>query len=75
MKSLPKDKRDRLILVGMAAVAVIVGLYYGVVSSQRRSLETLAKQKVEQEGKLNGAKGLLAACRSSKATFKNLQAS
>lgn len=58
MKSLPKDKRDRLILVILASVAVVVGLYYGVVSSQRRSLEALAKRRTEQEGKLKGAERL-----------------
>lgn len=58
MKSLPKDKRDRLVLVALAAVVVLVGLYYGVVSSQRRSLEALAKRKAEQEGRLNGAERL-----------------
>jgi Tfp pilus assembly protein PilO len=58
MKSLPKHKRDRLVLVALAAVAALVGLYYGVVSSQRRSLEALAKRKAEQQGKLNGAERL-----------------
>jgi len=58
MKSLPKEKRDRLILVVLVSVAVIVGLYYGVVSSQRRSLQVLAERKVDQEGKLNGAERL-----------------
>lgn len=58
MKSLPKDKRDRLILVVLVSAAAIVGLYYGVVSSQRRSLEALAKQKGEEEAKLSGAERL-----------------
>jgi Tfp pilus assembly protein PilO len=58
MKSLPKDKRDRLVLVALATVAVLVGLYYGVVSSQRRSLDALAKRKADQEGKLSGAERL-----------------
>jgi hypothetical protein len=60
MKSLPKEKRDRLILVIIAATAAIVGIYYGVVTSQRRSLQALAKRRAEQEGKLKGAERLAA---------------
>jgi|RhiMethySRZTD1v2_1073278.scaffolds.fasta_scaffold379439_2 Tfp pilus assembly protein PilO len=52
MKNLPKEKRDRLILVGLGCLAVVAGLYYGVISIQRNSLEELAKKQVDQEVKL-----------------------
>jgi Tfp pilus assembly protein PilO len=53
MKNLPKEKRDRLILVGLGSLAVMAGLYYGVITNQRNSLEELAKKQVDQEVKLS----------------------
>ena len=58
MKNLPKEKRDRLILVAMGTVTIIVGLYYAVITTQRRKLESVAKRKIEQENKFNGAQRL-----------------
>jgi len=52
MKNLPKEKRDRLILVGLGSLAVMAGLYYGVIVNQRNSLEDMAKKEVDQEVKL-----------------------
>ena len=58
MKNLSKDKRDRLILVAMGTITILVGLYYAVITSQRGTLESVAKRKVDQENKLNGAQRL-----------------
>ena len=58
MKNLPKEKRDRLILVCLGTVAVMVGLYYGVISNQKKSLEDMAHKQVDQENKLQSAERL-----------------
>jgi len=58
MKNLPKEKRDRLILVAMGTVTIVVGLYYAVIVSQRKTLASVAKKKAEQENKFSGAQRL-----------------
>jgi len=58
MKKLPKEKRDRLILVCLGACAILAGLYFGLISAQRKSLESVAKRRVEQEAKLNNGQRL-----------------
>src|SRR5262245_43171394 len=58
MKNLPKEKRDRLILIGLGSLAVMAGLYYGVISIQRNSLEEIAKKRVDQEVKLQNGQRL-----------------
>jgi len=58
MKNLPKEKRDRLILVCLGTAAAMAGLYYGLISFQKRSLEEMARTHAEQEIKLNNAQRL-----------------
>jgi len=58
MKHLPKEKRDQLILVCLGTLAAIVGIYYSVISSQRKSIENMTRQKNEHEAKLIGAERL-----------------
>jgi Tfp pilus assembly protein PilO len=58
MKSLPKEKRDRLILVFLGTCAIMAGLYFGLISMQRRSLEAMTKRRQEQENKLNNGERL-----------------
>ena len=55
MKNLPKEKRDRLILVCLGTAVILAGLYYGVISLQQKSLQEMAKKLVEQEDKLGNA--------------------
>jgi len=58
MKNLPKEKRDRLILVCLGTVAVLAGLYYGLISFQQRSLQEMARLQAEQEIRLSNAQRL-----------------
>ena len=58
MKNLPKEKRDRLILLCLGTAVIMAGLYYGVISLQQKSLQDMAKKKFEQEGKLGNAQRL-----------------
>ena len=45
MKNLPKEKRDRLILVFLGTCAVMAGLYFGLISIQQKSLEAMLKRR------------------------------
>lgn len=58
MKNLPKEKRDRLLLLAIGTVAVLAGLYYGLISTQKKSLEEIVQKQVEQENKLNNGQRL-----------------
>ena len=58
MKKLPKEKRDRLILVCLGTLALTAGLYYGLISTQQRSMQEMAKKQFEWEVKLNNAQRL-----------------
>ena len=59
MKNLPKEKRDRLILLGIGTLVIVVGLYYGLITMQQKYLENTAKQKGEQESKLGNGQRLV----------------
>ena len=58
MKNLPKEKRDRLILVVVGTLAMIAGLYWGVVRTQRQTLVALAEKHTEEEIKVGNAQRL-----------------
>lgn len=60
MKHLPKEKRDRLILVALGTAACLAAIWYGLVSNQRKSLDGLAKQIVDQKMKVSSAERLVA---------------
>jgi len=59
IKNLPKEKRDHLLLVAICTVAVSVGLYFGLVKTQQRSLERTISQSTEQQEKVGGAMRLV----------------
>lgn len=50
MNKLPKDKRNKLILVVMATAIVLAGLYFGLIANQQESLDAL-KGKAATERK------------------------
>jgi hypothetical protein len=58
MKHLPKEKRDRLILVAVGTLAMIAGLYWGVVRVQRQALVTLAEKHNDEEIRVGNAQRL-----------------
>jgi Tfp pilus assembly protein PilO len=59
MKNLPKEKRDRIILIVLGTAAITAGLYYGVISPQRKALAESSVKKIEQENKLSSAERLI----------------
>jgi Tfp pilus assembly protein PilO len=58
MKHLPKEKRDKLILVAVGTLALLAGLYWGVVRVQRETLVALAARHKDEEGKVGNAQRL-----------------
>jgi Tfp pilus assembly protein PilO len=58
MKKLPKEKRDRLILVFLGTCAVLTGLYFGLISFQRKSLEAMTNRRENQKTKLKDGERL-----------------
>lgn len=71
MKNLPKEKRDRLILIGIGTLAMIGGIWYGVIKSTQQSLVNIRRQIAEQKDKVGGAQRLV---QSSPDIQKNLDA-
>lgn len=59
MKNLPKEKRDRLILLVLGTLVIVVGLYFGLITMQQKTLLDTAKKKVEQENKLNSGQRMV----------------
>jgi Tfp pilus assembly protein PilO len=59
LKNLPKEKRDQLLLVAIGTVAIVLGLWLGVIKLQKRKLERIAKATIEQETKVGHAERLV----------------
>jgi Tfp pilus assembly protein PilO len=59
MKNLPKDKRDKLILTVVGTVAVVAGLYLGLVKAMGESMEGMTKQTDEKKSKVVNAQRLV----------------
>lgn len=58
MKNLPKEKRDKLILLCIGTLVVMVGLYYGLITIQQKTLADTIKRQGEQGTKLSNAQRL-----------------
>ncbi len=59
MKNLPKEKRDRIILTALGTMAIVAGLYYGLIGPQGKALVENARKKVEQEDRIASAERLV----------------
>jgi len=53
MKNLPKDKRNRLILVIVITIIGLAVIYFGLISYQQKKLEDLAESKDKIQGRLD----------------------
>ena len=74
MKHLPKEKRDRLILVTIVTIASLAGVWYGLIANQRKSIERIAKDIAEQRMKVTNAERLVATAADIKKNQEVLQA-
>jgi Tfp pilus assembly protein PilO len=55
MKSLPKEKRERLILIGVLTLVVVVGIYFLMIKVQRGTLRDNAKKMGDLQQKIADA--------------------
>lgn len=58
MKNLPKEKRDRLILIAVGALVTMFAVYYGVIRTQRKTLEVIAKNYAKEEQRVSNGQRL-----------------
>jgi hypothetical protein len=59
MKAFTKEKRDQLILTALLTVAILAGSWYGLISLQKKSLNRIARQIVDQKSKVTNAEKLI----------------
>ncbi len=59
VRKLPKEKLNRLILVGLATLIAIAGLYFGLIRRQNEGLAGLAEKKTAASNKLKVVLGTL----------------
>lgn len=59
MKNLPKEKRDRILVIIVGAIALMIGLYYGVIIHQRDALKALSLKHVEEQSRLQNSQRLI----------------
>src|SRR5437867_5231808 len=59
MKNLSREKRDRLILIALGTVVGVVALWYVVIKTQQKAIDSLAKQTLEQKSKVDNAQRLV----------------
>ncbi len=52
MNKLSKEKRDQLILVTLVTVAVLIGLWFGLISFQKQQLKGIADRNDAGQRKL-----------------------
>jgi len=52
MKKLSKEKRDQLVVVGVATAVTLSGIWFGLIKFQEANLRTLANKKKTAEKKL-----------------------
>ena len=60
MKNLPKEKRDRLLLIAFLTVVSAIVLYYLLICGPRGSAESIAKKIKEQKVKVTNGERLVA---------------
>src|SRR5437762_922001 len=59
MKKLSKEKRDHLILVAISTCVAVVALWYLVISTQQKAIQDIAKNTLEEQGKVANAQRLV----------------
>ena len=53
MKNLPKEKRDRLLMIAVGALVVMIAMYYGVIRVQSQTLKDLAKKHAAEDRRVS----------------------
>jgi hypothetical protein len=71
---MPKEKRDKVILVGLGTAAAIAAIYFAVINIQRESLKGEEKRRVEAELKLSNGNTTLKMEQAVESSFKEAAA-
>jgi len=58
MKNLPKEKRDRILLIAVGTLVILAGVYYMLITAQSETLGNTRKKKVEEELRVSNAQRL-----------------
>ena len=58
MKKLPKEKRDKILIVCLGTTVVVAALWYAVISSQQNTLKTIGALRDSQQTKVQNAERL-----------------
>jgi hypothetical protein len=69
---LTKEKRDHLILVGLITVAVLIGIWFGLINFQKQALAELGRRKDSSQRKLTNMKTGISNASEVEASLKNL---
>lgn len=59
MSKMPKEKRDKVILVGLGTAAAVAAIYFAVINLQRETLKGEQKRYVEADLKLGNGQNTL----------------
>lgn len=59
MKNLPKEKRDRIVLIVIGTIVVIVASWYGVINNQKKKLQASRQAFIDQQAKVENSNRLL----------------
>jgi hypothetical protein len=59
MKNFSKEKRNRLILIGLGTTVIIAAIWQGLVATQKNSLERMVQQISDKRNKVENAQRLV----------------
>ena len=69
MSKLPRDKRDKIILVGMITCMVVAGIWFVLINSQRKALGNVRDQKSAAEQQLHTGQAAIAVAAETERAF------
>jgi hypothetical protein len=59
MRNLPKEKRNHLILIAIGTIALVTGLWSGLISTMSEGMKEISKQMEEKKTKVTNAQRLV----------------
>jgi len=59
MKNLPKEKRDRIVLILVSTLIVLIAIWQGVIKLQNKRLAKMAQMALEEDTRVNNAERLI----------------
>lgn len=74
MSKLPKDKRDKIILVGMGTVAAVAAIWFALINNQLRSHGEALKQREQAQQQLSRGQATVKSAGSVEESFAGLAA-